>query len=153
MGSIPRADVKFTTGYSGLRPGGDSGVLLCTHLLDDVDRLCTRIGIIDRGRTRCEGRLDQLLAGQAGGRLFRLRLETRPEDPTAVPAGVSLEGHDDSWWRIRIRSEARTTPTALWGELWQRGWRIQEIRSEAASLEEFYLSITGHHDPCVKEAA
>ena len=36
---------------------GNTGVLLCTHLLDDVDRMCSRIGIIDRGRTRLEGPL------------------------------------------------------------------------------------------------
>ncbi len=42
----------------------NTGVLLCTHLLDDVDRLCNRIGIIDRGRTRLEGRLGDLLAEQ-----------------------------------------------------------------------------------------
>jgi ABC-2 type transport system ATP-binding protein len=38
------------------------GVLLCTHLLDDVERLCTRIGIIHQGRTAVEGRLSELLS-------------------------------------------------------------------------------------------
>ncbi len=36
------------------------GVLLCTHLLDDVDRLCNRIGIIHQGKTMLEGNLAEL---------------------------------------------------------------------------------------------
>lgn len=46
------------------------GVLLCTHLLDDVDRLCNRIGIIDNGYTRLEGSLVDLLAEQKKVRLM-----------------------------------------------------------------------------------
>ena len=37
------------------------GVLLCTHLLDDVEHLCSRIGLIDGGRTVAEGTLAELL--------------------------------------------------------------------------------------------
>ena len=36
------------------------GILLSTHLLDDVERLCSRIGIIHRGRTVLETRLSEL---------------------------------------------------------------------------------------------
>jgi ABC-2 type transport system ATP-binding protein len=43
------------------------GILLCTHLLDDVERLCHRIGIIDRGRTVAEGTLSELLNAGHGG--------------------------------------------------------------------------------------
>jgi ABC-2 type transport system ATP-binding protein len=38
------------------------GILLCTHLLDDVERLCTRVGIIHAGRTVLEGNLRELLS-------------------------------------------------------------------------------------------
>ncbi|MDB5992213.1 MAG: transporter related [Herbaspirillum sp.] len=40
------------------------GILLCTHLLDDVDRLCTRIGIIAQGQTLLEGSIADLLSAQ-----------------------------------------------------------------------------------------
>ena len=36
--------------------GRGVGILLCTHLLDDVERLCRRIRIIVDGRTVAEGR-------------------------------------------------------------------------------------------------
>lgn len=38
------------------------GILLCTHLLDDVDRLCTHVGFLNRGTTMREGPLDDIKA-------------------------------------------------------------------------------------------
>jgi ABC-2 type transport system ATP-binding protein len=43
-----------------LSRGARVGVLLCTHLLDDVERLCSRVGIIHQGRTVLEGELAEL---------------------------------------------------------------------------------------------
>jgi ABC-2 type transport system ATP-binding protein len=122
--------------------GGDAGVLLCTHLLDDVDRLCNRIGIIDNGRTRLESSLADLLAEQGAGQRYRLRLEADP-DTDNLPAGVSVLAHEAGWWRIQVQSKTTEGPSAAWGELWRRGWKILEIRSEASSLEELYMNHTG----------
>jgi ABC-2 type transport system ATP-binding protein len=120
---------------------GITGTLLCTHLLDDVDRLCNRIGIIDQGHTRLEGRLGDLLAGQGTDQHYRLRLEGKPNTAN-LPAGFSLLAHEGDWWHATVQFKNSKEPSALWGELWQRGWRIQEIRSETSSLEELYLRIT-----------
>jgi len=130
----------------------NAGVLLCTHLLDDVDRLCNRIGIIDRGRTRLEGRLGDLLAEQETDKRYRLHLEAEP-DTANLPAGISLLAHEGDWWRVQIQFEIPGGPSTLWGELWRRGWRILEIRSEASSLEELYLTITAPGHSHVQEAA
>ena len=131
---------------------GNAGVLLCTHLLHDVDRLCNRIGIIDQGRTRLEGRLGDLLAEQGTGQRYRLRLEAEP-DSANLPAGVSLLAHEGDWWRVQLQPGTPGRPSALWGELWERGWRILEIRSEVSSLEELYLNITAPDPSHVKETA
>jgi ABC-2 type transport system ATP-binding protein len=37
-------------------------VLLCSHLLEQVQEICDRVGILDRGRLICEGRLDDLIS-------------------------------------------------------------------------------------------
>lgn len=130
---------------------GNAGVLLCTHLLNDVDRLCNRIGIIDHGRTKLEGRLAELLAEQGGGQRYRLRLETEP-DASSLPAGVSVLTHEGDWWRVQIQPKTSEGPSALWGELWRRGWRILEIRPEASSLEEIYMDNTGRNQPQARGA-
>lgn len=122
--------------------GRKTGVLLCTHLLDDVDRLCTHIGIVDQGRTQLEGRLDDLLTKQGDGQRYRLRLESAP-DTANLPAGISLLATEGDWWRVQLQLGTFGGPSVLWSELWRRGWHILEIRSEASSLEELYFNITG----------
>jgi ABC-2 type transport system ATP-binding protein len=89
---------------------GNAAVLLCTHLLDDVDRLCNRIGIIDNGRTRLEGSLGDLLSEQGGAQRYCLRLETAP-DITNLPVGVAIAGREGGWWRVQVQAAAaRCTP-------------------------------------------
>jgi ABC-2 type transport system ATP-binding protein len=138
--------VEFTTERN-------AGVLLCTHLLDDVDRLCNRIGIINHGRTLLEGSLGDLLAEQGNGRKsYRLRLESAP-DTTAVPAEVTVLGHDGGWWRVQVQAKPSEGVSALWSELWRFGWKIIEIRSETSSLEKLYLCHTARDTFQSQEAA
>ena len=137
--------VKFATERN-------AGVLLCTHLLDDVDRLCNRIGIIDSGRTRLEGSIAELLAEQRSGWHYRLRLES-PPDTAGLPAGVAVLGHEGGWWRVQAQVKPSEGPSMLWGELWRRGWKILEIRSEASSLERLYMSHTGQDTYHAQEMA
>lgn len=129
----------------------DTGVLLCTHLLDDVDRLCDRIGILDQGYTRLEGTPAELQANLQTGQRFRLRLYSRPDNST-LPEGVELISHEGDWWWVKVDSVLPADFAALWSELWQLGWQIQEIRSEAASLEEIYIENTGLSQSKVKES-
>lgn len=124
-----------------------AGVLLCTHLLDDVDRLCNRIGIIEGGRTRIEGPVTELLSQTGRGLSHRLRLEAEP-DVSDLPDGVTVLGRENGWWRVRTRSG---NVADVWGELWRRGWRIQEIRSEASNLEALYMRHTGRNEPSAQE--
>ena len=129
-----------------------AGVLLCTHLLDDVERLCNRIGIMDNGRTRLEGSIADLLAEHVDGQRYRLRLETAP-DFTNLPAGVTMAGHDGPWWRVKVQAASAGGASAIWPELYRRNWKILEIRSEAASLEALYMSHTGQDGSHTREGA
>jgi ABC-2 type transport system ATP-binding protein len=131
---------------------GNAGVLLCTHLLDDVDRLCNRIGIICNGATRFEGFLRDLMAEKGQGQRYRLRLETEP-DTDNLPTGVAVLGPEGGWWRVQVQDKATEAPSALWGELWHRGWRILEIRAEALSLEQIYMRHTGQEHANAEEVA
>jgi ABC-2 type transport system ATP-binding protein len=130
---------------------GKVGVLLCTHLLDDVDRLCNRIGIIDQGSTRLEGSIADLLSERGRGQQYRLRLEAAP-DAADLPAGVKVLGHDGGWWRVQVHVKPFEEVSALWTKLWRCGWKIMEIRSEASSLEELYMRHTGQDRQEKREA-
>jgi len=117
------------------------GILLCTHLLDDVDHLCDHIGIIHQGRTTLEGSLVELLGRHGSGCKFRLRLDSNPE-PANLPAGIkaTLLSRDGGWWHLELDADAN--PADLWQKLLENDWRIREIHAEGGGIEELYLKMT-----------
>jgi ABC-2 type transport system ATP-binding protein len=117
-----------------------TGILLCTHLLDDVDRLCRRVGIIVEGRTVAEGAIADLI--QSENRLVRFRLRLAGEPPAVVGEHeyVSVVAREGEWWIIRLKPGL--APEVAWRELLFRGWPIAEIRREGGGLEDLYLTLT-----------
>src|SRR5258708_10601151 len=76
------------------------GVLLCTHLLDDVNRLCHRIGVIVEGRTVVEGSIAELVRTTGHMARFRLRLEGEPSD--AVNSHITVLARDGEWCGVEL---------------------------------------------------
>jgi ABC-2 type transport system ATP-binding protein len=115
------------------------GVLLCTHLLDDVERLCDRVGIIVAGRTVAEGRIADVV--RAAGYATRFRLRLNGDLPAKAAAGrAAIVACAGEWCTVDIDPAA--TPDAVWRELMFAGWPIAEIQRERSGLEELYLSLT-----------
>lgn len=116
------------------------GILLCTHILDDVERLCRRIGILVEGRTVAEGAITDLLGNEGQKARFQLLLSgTPPSDPGGGGA-VSLVGQEGEWWIVDL--DPGVSPDTAWSNLLSRGWPIREIRRESEDLEDFYLALT-----------
>lgn len=128
----------------------DVGILLCTHILDDVERLCRRIGIIDRGRTVAEGSLPELLGAGHAGLCFRLRMARTPAGQK-LPHGIELLRHDEEWWYFNVTAEALPNLPGLWEDLMVHGWRYTEIQAEGGVLESLYLRLTKVTDSEPKE--
>ena len=114
------------------------GILLCTHLLDDVDRLCTRIGIIAQGQTLLEGTIADLLSAQNAAVRYRLRVE--PGEVAELPAAITLLARTGDWLHVEIASHIE--PASAWRKLLDAGLRIDEIQRDGGGLEELYMSVT-----------
>lgn len=115
------------------------GILLCTHLLDDVDRLCTRIGVIVEGRTVAEGAIVDLVRGHEHCARFRLHLDGNTSAAT-LPAAVTVIARNGDWWTVALAPEI--DPQTAWRELLFMGWPITEVRREGSGLEDLYLNLT-----------
>ena len=77
-----------------LRAGGAT-VLLTTHDMDEAERVSDRVGVVDQGKLRAVGTVDELIAAHGGA--SRVRVErasgvtvTEPSDPVAAIAGIDL---------------------------------------------------------------
>jgi len=124
---------------AGLARDG-TAVLLCTHLLDDVERLCDRIGILVGGRSVAEGSIADLTAGAGQHDRFAMRLRRPLLREIVLPAGLSIVARDDSW--ITVDLAPRTDPAEMWRTLMFAGWPILEIHRDAGGLEARYLALT-----------
>ena len=120
--------------------GHGAGILLCTHLLDDVDRLCQRVGIIVDGRTVAEGRIADLLRQSGHLSRFRLRLAGKIAGEQSAKGIASIIAREGEWWIVEVETSA--TPDSVWRELMFKGWPITEIHREGGGLEDLYLSLT-----------
>lgn len=138
-GLDPRGRREIHDVLLGLAHESGVGVLLCTHLLDDVDRLCTRIGIIHQGKTVVEGSLSELLATRQAGMRYRLRLLAPPPAGGLAPA-IRVVAQEGQWWHLDIGS--RVPPQDAWRELLDAGWAVSEIHKEGGGLEDLYLNLT-----------
>lgn len=115
------------------------GVLLCTHLLDDVERLCKRVGVIVDGRTAAEGSIADLIRHH--DRLIRFRLHLVGNVPeTGVPPTIKVIARSGEWYTVDLSPE--TDPQTAWRELLFMGWPIAEIRHEGGGIEDLYLNLT-----------
>jgi ABC-type multidrug transport system ATPase subunit len=107
-------------------------VFLSSHLLTEVEAMCTRVGVLDRGRLVLQ---DDLAALQRPtGRVL-----VRTADPD-VASGVldgQIEHRDGD--RLIVRGLA---PEELTARLVQAGARITEVVGERQSLEDVVLAVT-----------
>jgi len=118
-------------------------VLLTTHYIDEAERLCDRIAIIDRGRIIASGSPDDLIAGSTTYQSVSLVTAT-PLDAGLV-AGVS--GVED----LAIDGMRRTFRTAAvsrtLGYVLQRldaqGIEVTDLRVRKSTLEDVFIGLTG----------
>ena len=121
------------------------GVLLCTHLLDDVERLCSRVSIIDGGKTLLEGDLGELIR-ETGKPTYRLRV-TRVPEPRKLPPVVHLRRRNGDWYTFEIDTPEKVEVGGIWEAMLARGWSFDEIHAEKNTLENRYLELTGESSP------
>ena len=119
--------------------GRGVGILLCTHLLDDVERLCSRACIIAEGRTVAEGGIEDLLRDHNGQ--VRFRLELSGPAPDVAPTHVRVLVREPGSVVVEVNPGVR--PDAAWRELLSSGWPVTTITHEGGGLEQVYLDAVG----------
>ncbi|MEC3977279.1 ABC transporter ATP-binding protein [Amycolatopsis sp. H20-H5] len=112
---------------------GGTTIFLSSHLLAEVEQLCTRVGIVDRGRLVLEDDVENLRALTG-----RVLLDTPDQDAAAAVLDGQLESRDGE--RLVIRHE---DPAKLNALLVEAGVRVVSIGAERRSLEQVVLEVTG----------
>jgi ABC-2 type transport system ATP-binding protein len=119
-------------------------VLYTTHYMEEAEKLCDELAIIDRGRIIASGTLEELRAEFGGNDIIQL---SGSFDPPEVERAVNeLHGEvlalADDTLMIAIRDGARTLPSILQG-ISATGAEIHHARLSEPNLESLFLKLTG----------
>ena len=116
-------------------------IVYTSHYMEEVERLCDRITVIDRGRTVASGSLQDLL-GPDGGRSLQVTLR----DPASADVRAALAPWSAQWVDGRtavLGSADPSTVTAALGALAAQAAEPTSVHYGARRLEDFYLELVG----------
>jgi ABC-2 type transport system ATP-binding protein len=120
-------------------------IILTTHYMDEAERLCDRVAIMDHGHIIALGTPQQLIASVGGEHIVEFAL-TAPVDAailTAVP-GVQSHRVDAGLHQLSVR-ELHTTVPRIFAALTAQGLILSEFRTHSATLEDVFVGLTGRN--------
>jgi ABC-2 type transport system ATP-binding protein len=120
-------------------------ILLTTHYMDEAERLCDRVAIVDHGHVIAEGTPRELIASLRAEHVLEFALsDGRPADEVALAGlhGVFAASRQDGGYRLQV-AELHTAVPVLLGELRRQGLQLAELRTHSATLEDVFVTLTG----------
>jgi len=123
-------------------------ILLTTHYMDEAERLCERVAIMDHGKTIALGTPRELIASIGIEHMveFSAGSAVRPLDVTALSRmeGVREVRMENGSVQMQVTELHRAVP-ALLDELGRQAVPLTELRTHSATLEDVFVALTGRH--------
>lgn len=127
--------------------GRGRSIVLTTHYMDEAERLCNRVAIIDRGRVIALGSPAELISRLGGehivefavGRKTAIDLNRLARLPSVNSARIEGDG-----FALNVVEPHRAIP-ALLDDLGEENLTLARLSTRQASLEDVFVSITGRH--------
>jgi ABC-type multidrug transport system ATPase subunit len=137
-GLDPRGMREVRDLLADLVRGGGTTVFLSSHLLAEVEQVCTRAAIVHQGRLVAQDRVEALLAPTGRVQVITPDLPRAAELATAL-RGVRLDGRHADRLTVQLDGSA---PEELNRQLVAGGVRVRELLVERPSLEDVFLRLT-----------
>ena len=123
-------------------------VLLTTHYMDEAERLCDRLAIVDHGQIIAEGSPSDLIDRLGGHHVVEFSVSGDSDDAAldiwrAIP-GVESVRHDDGLISLTVHEPHLTIP-ALLDAVAKQGSQLLHLTTRQASLEDVFVRLTGRH--------
>jgi len=131
-------------------------IILTTHYMEEAERLCDRVAIMDHGHVIALGTPQQLIATVGGEDIVEFavtRSEPGSHQPvrgvvdaeklTSIP-GVQSHRVDAGVHQLSV-SELHTTVPRIFAALASEGLHLSEFRTHSATLEDVFVGLTGRN--------
>jgi ABC-2 type transport system ATP-binding protein len=141
-GLDPQSRLQLWEVVARFREGGGT-VLLTTHYMEEAERLCDRIAIVDHGQRIALGTPKELIAQLEAPHIIEFSSEPQIEES----AFANVEGYHGATpraggWQLRVDSLAVAVPQVL-AIIESRGAKLITLTTHAATLEDLFVAMTG----------
>jgi ABC-2 type transport system ATP-binding protein len=129
----------------GVKAAGKT-VVLTTHYMEEAERLCDRVAIVDHGKIIALGTPRELIAGLGAQHVVEFRVgegagAVADEELMALDGAQSVRRRDGSY--LLESAQAHRTVPALLALLGARGLPLAELSTHSATLEDVFVHLTG----------
>jgi ABC-2 type transport system ATP-binding protein len=149
-GLDPQARRHLWDLVDGLKNAGRT-IILTTHYMDEAERLCDRVAIMDHGRIIALDSPEKLIASIGGEHIVEFAVSDKNGsdgvvDPAVLTAIAGVESHrvDAGIHQLSVR-ELHTTVPLIFASLAAHGLRLSEFRTHSATLEDVFVGLTGRN--------
>lgn len=126
-------------------------IILTTHYMDEAERLCDRVGIMDHGRIISLGTPQQLIASIGGEHIVEFAITGHESgrdvlDATALTSIPGVQSHrvDAGVHQLTVRDLHSTVPL-IFAALHNQNLNLSDFRTHSATLEDVFVSLTGRN--------
>jgi ABC-2 type transport system ATP-binding protein len=121
-------------------------VLLTTHYMDEAERLCDHIAIVDHGEVIALGTPADLITRLGGHNVVEFAVDggAIPSETWRGLPSVDRVRAENGLIELRVREPQATIP-ALLSAVQTRGAKLVHLTTRQASLEDVFVSLTGRH--------
>jgi len=124
-------------------------VLLTTHYMDEAERLCDRVAVVDHGKVIALGTPSELIAALGGEHVIQFTLENGAAPPAVADGFASVSGvrsvrMDEEQYCLAVEEPHIAIP-ALLEKLREEGRQLASLTTRHASLEDVFVNLTGRH--------
>ena len=123
-------------------------VMLTTHYMDEAERLCDRVAIVDQGKIIALGTPRELIAQVGGDHVIEFSVSTNGKvldsnQLRELASVVSVRPEQGSF--LLAVKEPHLALPALLGYLQQSGYELATLATRHATLEDVFVNLTGRH--------
>ena len=142
-GLDPQARRQLWELIGELRAGGRT-IVLTTHYMEEAERLCDRVAIVDHGRAIALGTPRTLVQSLGADHVVEFALGDAPIDAERLSRleGVRSVRSDNGSWSLTV-AELHVALPAILAEVERRGATLAELRTHSATLDDVFVSLTG----------
>jgi len=141
-GLDPQSRLQLWQQVTAFREHGGT-VLLTTHYMDEAERLCDRVAIVDHGKVIALGTPAELIRSLHAADVIELLSEpTLAEEELRRLPGVSDIHKRGPNWALAVHSVTESVPPLL-AAVEKAGARLTHLSTHRATLEDLFVSLTG----------